>query len=68
MCLWLEQVLNLFLSTTEIPSNIILKKISRPSWYLGALVMGFGLIVIFHGLVQNFSGLAGCRFMLGVFE
>ncbi|KAI3401935.1 hypothetical protein diail_6495 [Diaporthe ilicicola] len=50
------------------PSNVILKQIKRPSWYLGACTIIFGIIMSMHGVVQSFSGLALCRFLLGVFE
>lgn len=51
-----------------IPSNILLKKCPRPSLYLGGLGLGFGIVSVLHGFVSNFSGLAACRFMLGIFE
>lgn len=54
--------------TSEIPSNIILKQISRPSWYLGGLTVAYGIIMLCHGFIHHFSALAGCRFLLGVFE
>ncbi|KAH8762445.1 major facilitator superfamily domain-containing protein [Diaporthe sp. PMI_573] len=50
------------------PSNVILKQIKRPSWYLGASAIAFGFIMSMHGVVQSFTGLALCRFLLGLFE
>ncbi|KAJ0121103.1 inner membrane transport protein yfav [Diaporthe amygdali] len=52
----------------NIPSNIILKQIKKPSWYLGASTITFGFIMTMHGVVQSFTGLALCRFLLGIFE
>lgn len=52
----------------EVPSNIFLKKITRPSLYLGAMVVGFGIIVVIHGLVKDYAGLSAARFVLGIFE
>ncbi|KAF4126161.1 MFS transporter [Geosmithia morbida] len=52
----------------EVPSNILLKKFSRPSRYLGTLVMIWGIIMTLHGVVQNFGGLLAVRLLLGTFE
>ncbi|KAI8628645.1 MFS general substrate transporter [Xylariaceae sp. FL1651] len=51
----------------EIPSNILLKRFSPRVWLPGCMV-AFGLVSIFQGLVQNYSGLLATRFFLGVFE
>ncbi|KAM5350738.1 hypothetical protein ACJ41O_007243 [Fusarium nematophilum] len=52
----------------EIPSNMLLKRFSRPSVYLGALVTIWGVIMTLHGVVNNFGGLLAVRILLGVFE
>lgn len=52
----------------EIPSNILLKKLDRPSVYMGALVTTWGVIMTLHGVVSNFGGLLALRILLGVFE
>lgn len=52
----------------EIPSNALLKQLTRPRFYLGALTIAFGFISCMTGIVTNFAGLVACRFMLGVFE
>lgn len=52
----------------EVPSNILLKKFTRPSYYLGALITIWGIIMTCHGVVQNFAGLLVVRLLLGVFE
>ncbi|OHE96301.1 major facilitator superfamily transporter [Colletotrichum orchidophilum] len=52
----------------EVPSNIILKKVKRPSFYLGTLTLSWGIIMTCTGLVRNFGGLMVTRILLGVFE
>ncbi|KAL8364835.1 hypothetical protein RB595_003894 [Gaeumannomyces hyphopodioides] len=52
----------------EIPSNIFLKKFSRPSVYLGILVTAWGVMMTLHGVVRNFGGLLAVRLLLGAFE
>ncbi|KAI1855759.1 hypothetical protein JX265_012204 [Neoarthrinium moseri] len=52
----------------EIPSNMLLKKFSRPSVYLGTLVTSWGVIMMCHGFVKNFAGLMVVRMILGVLE
>ncbi|KAI0390244.1 MFS general substrate transporter [Xylariaceae sp. FL0594] len=51
----------------EVPSNILLKRFSPRVWLSGCM-LGFGLVSIFQGLVQNYAGLLTTRFFLGVFE
>ncbi|KAH8894005.1 MFS transporter [Thozetella sp. PMI_491] len=52
----------------EVPSNMLLDKVARPSWYLGALVALWGIIMTCTGFVQNYGGLVAIRFFLGLFE
>ncbi|KAL5339839.1 major facilitator superfamily domain-containing protein [Aspergillus crustosus] len=52
----------------EVPSNILLKKFTRPSTYLGILVLSWGVIMTCTGLVKNFAGLMVVRVLLGIFE
>ncbi|KAK4118765.1 MFS general substrate transporter [Parathielavia appendiculata] len=52
----------------EIPSNMLLKKLGKPSIYIGILVTSWGVIMTLHGVVQNFGGLLAVRLLLGVFE
>ncbi|PGG97669.1 hypothetical protein AJ79_09128 [Helicocarpus griseus UAMH5409] len=54
-------------SLFEVPSNVMLK-ILKPSIWLTFIVFTWGVIMTVMGLVQNYSGLLGCRFFLGVFE
>lgn len=51
----------------EIPSNIFLKRFSPRIW-LSVCCLGFGIVSIAQGLVQNYAGLLVTRFFLGVFE
>ncbi|KAL4915882.1 major facilitator superfamily domain-containing protein [Aspergillus aurantiobrunneus] len=52
----------------EVPSNILLKKFTRPSTYLGILVLSWGIIMTCTGLVNNFGSLMAVRVLLGIFE
>ncbi|KAL3487683.1 major facilitator superfamily domain-containing protein [Aspergillus germanicus] len=52
----------------EVPSNILLKRFSRPSVYLGTLIVSWGTIMTLTGVVQNFGGLLTMRLLLGIFE
>jgi hypothetical protein len=52
----------------EVPSNIILNRLKRPSRYLGFLIFSWGVIMLCTGFVQNFAGLVVIRFLLGLFE
>ncbi|KAF9886341.1 hypothetical protein FE257_011600 [Aspergillus nanangensis] len=52
----------------EIPSNMVLKRVKRPSFYLGVLILAWGVIMTLTGVVQNFAGLLVTRILLGVFE
>ncbi|OSX60459.1 hypothetical protein POSPLADRAFT_1171562 [Postia placenta MAD-698-R-SB12] len=51
----------------EIPSNALLKHF-KPHVWLPLCMFLFGLVSICQGLVHNFSGLAACRFFLGLVE
>lgn len=52
----------------EVPSNLILTMFSRPSTYIGMLVVAWGIVMTLFGVVQSFGGLVAARFFLGVFE
>ncbi|KAJ4308180.1 hypothetical protein N0V84_012250 [Fusarium piperis] len=52
----------------KIPSNILLKKFTRPSVYLGSLVTTSGVIMALHGIVKGFGGLLANRILLGIFK
>ncbi|KUI64793.1 hypothetical protein VM1G_00713 [Cytospora mali] len=51
----------------EIPSNMLLKKLSPRVW-LSVCGLMFGMITVFQGLTQNYSGIIATRFFLGLFE
>ncbi|KAF4470295.1 hypothetical protein FALBO_2811 [Fusarium albosuccineum] len=52
----------------EVPSNMILHRFKRPSWYMGGIVFAWGTIMTLTGIVQNYAGLLAIRFLLGIFE
>lgn len=52
----------------EVPSNILLKKFKRPSYYLGILIVCWSIVMTSMGVVKNFAGLLATRILLGVFE
>ncbi|KAF7716716.1 MFS-type transporter [Penicillium ucsense] len=52
----------------EVPSNIILNRLKRPSRYLGFLIFCWGVVMLCTGFVQNFAGLVVIRVLLGLFE
>lgn len=47
---------------------MLLNKFKRPSYYLGMLVIAWGIVMTCTGTVQNFSGLVAVRFFLGLAE
>ncbi|KAI5358614.1 putative major facilitator superfamily, MFS transporter superfamily [Septoria linicola] len=48
-------------------TNVLLKKL-RPSVFIPAIMLFWGICMTCMGLVHNFSGLATARFFLGMFE
>lgn len=52
----------------QVPSNMILNKLARPSWYLCACVAVWGTISAATGAIHNFTGAVLCRFFLGCVE
>ncbi|RSM15177.1 hypothetical protein CDV31_005111 [Fusarium ambrosium] len=52
----------------EVPSNMLLHRFKRPSWYMGGIVFAWGTIMTLTGIVQNYGGLLAIRFLLGIFE
>jgi len=51
----------------EVPSNVFLKRL-RPSLWLSLLMLLWGVMMTVQGLVHNYGGLLGMRWMLGMFE
>jgi len=54
--------------TLQVPSNMILNKVSRPSLYVGTCVVLWGLVSALTGVTHNFAGIAACRVFIGVPE
>ncbi|KAI9171529.1 MFS-type transporter cnsO [Paramyrothecium foliicola] len=52
----------------EVPSNMILKRLERPSRYLAVLVLAWGIVMTCHGFVRNFPSLLVMRLLLGITE
>ncbi|KAJ6504733.1 MFS general substrate transporter, partial [Mycena vitilis] len=57
----------------QIPSNMVLNvqwrnKYQRPSWYMGACVMGWGLTSLLTGVTKNYEGILVCRIFIGLPE
>jgi MFS family permease len=52
----------------QVPSNLILNAITRPSWYLCGCVATWGVISACTGAVHNAVGAIMCRFFLGCVE
>ncbi|KAF5588513.1 nicotinamide mononucleotide permease [Fusarium pseudoanthophilum] len=52
----------------QVPSNMFINKIQRPSLYLGAIMLLWGLISTLSGNVHNFTGMVVIRFFLGFTE
>jgi len=51
----------------EVPSNVFLKRL-RPSIWLSLSMFLWGIMMTVQGLVHNYGGLLGMRWMLGMFE
>ncbi|KAJ7143617.1 major facilitator superfamily domain-containing protein [Mycena crocata] len=52
----------------QIPSNMLLNYITRPSWYIGACVIGWGLTSLLTGMTKSYGGILVCRIFLGLPE
>ncbi|KAH7906339.1 major facilitator superfamily domain-containing protein [Hygrophoropsis aurantiaca] len=52
----------------QIPSNMILGYINRPSLYIGACVVAWGLTSALTGITTNFAGIIACRVFIGLPE
>jgi hypothetical protein len=51
----------------ELPSNIVLRKVGSANW-LTFIAFSWGCVMIGQGFTENYSALAGCRTLLGLFE
>ncbi|RFU34721.1 hypothetical protein B7463_g1666, partial [Scytalidium lignicola] len=52
----------------QIPSNLLLNYIGRPSLYLGFFVIAWGLVSALTSQVRNYGDIVACRFLLGLVE
>ena len=52
----------------QVPSNLLLNYVGRPSWYLGGFTIAWGLVSACTSQVSNYAGIVACRFILGIVE
>ncbi|KAL5338609.1 major facilitator superfamily domain-containing protein [Aspergillus crustosus] len=52
----------------QIPSNMLLNHVGRPSWHIGLSIVAWGLVTACTSTVKNFEGLLACRIILGCVE
>src|SRR5690242_101478 len=52
---------------SEIPSNLVLKKL-RPSRWIAFITVSWGIVATLTGIVQSYGGLIACRLLLGAVE
>ncbi|KAH6974573.1 putative MFS nicotinic acid transporter Tna1 [Ilyonectria sp. MPI-CAGE-AT-0026] len=51
----------------EVPSNVVLK-LMRPSWWIGIMMLAWGIVMTLQGIVQQYSHLIVTRTLLGLAE
>ncbi|KAF1958251.1 MFS general substrate transporter [Byssothecium circinans] len=52
----------------QVPSNMIINRISRPSLYIGVAMLLWGMISTLSGITENFAGMVAVRFFIGFVE
>ncbi|RSL52725.1 hypothetical protein CEP53_007991 [Fusarium sp. AF-6] len=52
----------------QVPSNMFINRISRPSLYIACAMLLWGLVSTLSGVVHNFTGMVLIRFFLGFVE
>lgn len=52
----------------QVPSNILINRIERPSFYIAVAMMLWGLVSTLSGNVSNYAGMLAVRFFLGFVE
>ncbi|KAF8902921.1 MFS general substrate transporter [Gymnopilus junonius] len=52
----------------QVPSNMILNKVSRPSLYIGICTVLWGLTSALTGVTKDFGGILACRVFIGLPE
>lgn len=50
----------------QVPSNLLLNYMGRPSIYLGFFVVAWGLVSALTSQVTGYGGIVACRFILGL--
>ncbi|MCJ1258782.1 hypothetical protein MMC24_006615 [Lignoscripta atroalba] len=53
--------------TSELPSNLLLKKFT-PSRWISSITVLWGIVATLTGVTQNYAGLIACRILLGLVE
>lgn len=52
----------------QVPSNLALNYIGRPSLYIGFFVVAWGLVSTLTSQVKSYGSIVACRFILGIVE
>ncbi|KAM5475643.1 hypothetical protein MauCBS54593_001335 [Microsporum audouinii] len=52
----------------QVPSNLLLNYMGRPSLYLGGFTVAWGAVSALTSLVQTYPQMVACRFLLGLVE
>lgn len=52
----------------QVPSNMLLNYIGKPSWYLGFWTVVWGLVSAVTSQVKGYGSIVACRFVLGLVE
>lgn len=52
----------------QVPSNMLINTISRPSLYISVIMLMWGMVSTLSGITHNFSGMVATRFFLGFVE
>ncbi|CDH48817.1 mfs allantoate transporter [Lichtheimia corymbifera JMRC:FSU:9682] len=64
---WLGSLFYLGYLVFQFPNQFLLQRV-RISWYIGVLVMLWGMVLAVSFKAKSFADLAGLRFLLGFFE
>lgn len=52
----------------QVPSNMFINTISRPSLYISIIMLLWGMVSTLSGVTHNFAGMVATRFFLGFVE
>ena len=52
----------------QVPSNMLINTISRPSLYIAVIMLIWGMVSTLSGVTHNFAGMVATRFFLGFVE